>query len=140
MKRTLIIYLCSLLTIAVYAEPLNDKEDIKQVITDLVKGIDEQDGDRILRTFRENATLQATNQGKIIAVPYDQFAKMHASKRFGGRQREMTIESIDITDGIIANAKVVAQDDVVHYVYYLNLSKTDGKWLIQGFMQHSKKK
>ncbi|WP_208501924.1 nuclear transport factor 2 family protein [Roseivirga sp. E12] len=139
MKKIMMMLACSLITMTSMAKT-GDKGDIEKVITTLMKGVDHQKGDEILKTFRENATVQATNQGKIISVDYKQFAAMHASKKFGGRDRSVEIVSVDITDGIMATAKVVAQDDKVHYVYYLNLSNTDGKWLIQSFLQHSKLK
>lgn len=138
MKRIVSVLACFLLLFTAKANAMNDKEQIKEVIQSLMKGVDLQDGDRILKTFRNDATLQATNQGRIISVDYKQFAEMHASKKFGGRNRKVEISSVDITDGIMATAKVIAWDDKVHYVYYLNFSNTDGKWLIQSFLQHSK--
>jgi|GEM_PF-5387500 len=122
------------------ADVRNDEAEIKKVIHQLLKGVDTQNGDMILEVFRDDATLQATNQGKIISVDYKQYAELHASKKFGGKDREVKISTIDLTDGIVASAKVIAQNENLHYVYYLNFSNTDGKWLIQNFLQHSRTK
>ncbi len=134
------ILTCLLIVMGVMSNPMNDESDIKKVVMALMNGVDQQNGDMIIKTFRDNATVQATNQGKIISVDYKQFAEMHASKRFGGRDRKVEIESVEVTDGIMARAKIIAYDDKVHYVYYLNFSNTDGQWLIQNFLQHSKMK
>lgn len=139
MKKLMIISLCSMLMTWNMAD-VNDKVEIEKLIYQLMKGVDTQDGELILAVFRSDATLQATNQGKIISVDYKQYAELHNSKKFGGQKREVEISNIDLTDGIIASAKVIAQNESLHYVYYLNFSNTDGKWLIQGFLQHAKVK
>lgn len=138
MRRILIVGTCLLMTVGMVANSVSDKTEIEALIEALMKGVDEQNGDMILKNFRENATIQATNQGNIISVEYKQFAAMHSSKKFGGRDRKVKIESVDTVDGILGTAKVVAYDSKVHYTYYLNFSKVDGKWLIQSFLQHSK--
>lgn len=138
MRKLMITGMCLLMTMGMVANAESDKTEIEVLITSLMKGVDKQNGDMILKTFRESATVQATNQGNVISVDYKQFAEMHASKKFGGRDREVKIVSVDMTDGILGTAKVLAYDDKVHYTYYLNFSKIDGKWLIQNFLQHSK--
>ncbi len=114
--------------------------EIETLISTLIDGIDQQDGPKIASVFSENASLFATNQGNIMSVPPQQFAELHESKKFGGRERELKVIQLDITDDITASAKVEAFDDTVHYVYYLTFTKTDGRWLIQTFLQHSKMK
>ena len=119
----------------------NDESEIRAVIEGFSAGVDKQKGDMIANAFREGAGFYATNnRDKIISVTPTQLAEMHQAKKFGGRDRKLTIKSVDITDDIVASAKVIAQDDVVYYAYYVTLSKIEGKWLIQSVLQHSKKK
>lgn len=119
----------------------SDENDIRAVIEGFSSGVDKQMGSMISDAFREGAGFYATNnRDKIISVTPVQLAEMHQAKKFGGRERKLTIKSVDITDDIVASAKVIAQDNMVHYTYYVTLSKIEGKWLIQSVLQHSKKK
>ncbi|MEP1095829.1 MAG: nuclear transport factor 2 family protein [Cyclobacteriaceae bacterium] len=119
----------------------SDESEIRAVIEGFSSGVDQQKGIMISDAFREGAGFYATNnRDKIISVTPTQLADMHDAKKFGGRKRNLSIEEVDITDDIVASAKVIAQDDVVYYAYYVTLSKIEGKWLIQSVLQHSKKK
>lgn len=119
----------------------DDKEKIEKVIQKFSSGVDKQMGKMILETFRDGAGYYATNnRDKILSVTPTQLAELHEAKRFGGRDRQLAISNIEISDDIVAVAKAIAQDDVVHYVYYITLSKIGGNWLIQSVLQHSKMK
>jgi hypothetical protein len=118
----------------------DETSEIHAVIHKLTTGVDQQDKALLLEAFREDAALFATNPAGdgLIAVAAGAFADMHESGRFGGQQREVVIESVDITEGLVAAAKVVASTEQVHYIYYLGLTKVDGTWLVQTFLQRSR--
>lgn len=119
----------------------NEKDEIKRVISEFTNGGDQQSGTMISNAFRDGAGFYATNnRDKVLSVTPIQLAEMHEAKKFGGRVRKVTIENVEIDDNIIGFAKVIAEDDVVHYVYYITLSRIDEKWLIQSVLQHSKMK
>lgn len=123
----------------VYAQTEGDAAKIKKVITQFSDGVDQQSGRLILSSFRDSAGFYATNNGdKVLSVTPAKLADLHQAKKFGGRDRDLTIEQLDIEDGIVAAAKVIAEDEKVFYVYYINLSKIDDNWLIQSVLQHSK--
>ncbi len=142
MKQILFTILLSLVGYTSYAQSESaDETAIKKTIFNLVKGQDLQNGNQITSAFRQEASIFATHQGtKILSLPVAKFAAVHESKQFGGHKREMSIESISISDDIIASAKVIAENQKVHYVYYLTLTNVENKWLIQSYLQHSKMK
>lgn len=124
-----------------YSQAESDERMIKKVITQFSSGVDQQSGHLILSSFRDGAGFYATNnRDKVLSVTPTKLADLHEAKKFGGRDRELNFEQLDITDGIVATVKVIAQDEKVFYVYYMNLSKIDDSWLIQSVLQHSKMK
>lgn len=118
----------------------DDRSAILDTIRHLTDGVDTQDGAMLSNAFHEDAAIFATSPDgdELIALPAAAFAKVHAEKRFGGQKREATVASLDITEGLIANAKVVAENDDIYYTYYLGFVKLDGKWKIQSFLQRSR--
>jgi len=76
----------------------------------------------------------------MISVSTETFVELHASRKFGGQQRSVVIQRVDVTDDLIATAKVVASNDEVHYTYYLGLVKVNGEWMVQTFLQRSRPK
>ncbi len=134
---TLLVYMSLGLSTVTLA---HDTSEITTVIHKLTTGADLQDADMLLAAFREDASLFATNPAgdNLIAVTAAAFADMHGSKRFGGQQRDVVIEQIDISEELVASAKVLATNDEVHYTYYLTLTKVEGSWLIQTFLQRSR--
>ncbi len=134
----ILLFLGCLTSMETYAQ--EDHQAIKKIIEGLTKGIDQQNGAMIKNTFRESSGLFATRKGEVMALPYTDFADLHEAKKFGGRDRTVTVQDLDVTDGLVASAKVLAEDQKVHYTYYLTFSKVEGSWLIQSFLQHSKMK
>ena len=118
----------------------DDRSEIADTINRLTKGIDEQDGDRLRSAFRDDASIFATNPAgdDLVSLTAEAFAQLHADGRFGGQQRRVSIDNVDITEGLIAQAKVIAQNDEVHYTYYLGFVKLEGEWKILNFLQRSR--
>ncbi|MEM7500801.1 MAG: nuclear transport factor 2 family protein [Pseudomonadota bacterium] len=118
----------------------DDRSAILDTIRLLTDGVDTQDGAMLSDAFHEDAAIFATSPDgtELVALPAAAFAKVHAEKRFGGQTRSATVANLDITEGLIANAKVIAENDAVHYTYYLGLVKLDGDWKIQNFLQRSR--
>lgn len=119
-----------------------DKEKITKVIETFSEGIDTQNATMIENVFAKDVGLFATSpDGKnIITMPAAQFAKLHGEGKFGGRARTLEIEYLDVTDNLVATAKVIASDEKVHYTYYLSFFKNGEHWLIQTMLQRSKMK
>ncbi|MEP5613076.1 MAG: nuclear transport factor 2 family protein [Cyclobacteriaceae bacterium] len=138
---TLLIALALSSSFIACTQSKGDENEIRAVIQGFSSGVDQQKGSMISDAFRDGAGFYATNnRDKVLSVTPTQLADMHEAKKFGGRERKLSIKNVDITDDIVASAKVIAEDDVVYYAYYVTLSKIDGKWLIQSVLQHSKKK
>lgn len=118
----------------------DDQRDILDTIERLTSGVDTQNGDLLRQAFREDAAVFATNPSGdgIISLTADTFAQLHADKRFGGAERSVSVGDVDITDGLTAQAKVVAQNAELHYTYYLSFVKLEGVWKIQSFLQRSR--
>lgn len=118
----------------------DDREHLTQSIHRLTNGVDDQDGELLRQAFHDDAAIFATNPAgdALVTLSAESFAGVHADKRFGGQQRSVRIESLDVTDGLIAHAKVIAENDAVHYTYYLGFTKLEGTWRIQSFLQRSK--
>ena len=117
-----------------------DEVAITKIIETFVKGIDEQDGEKIAKTFYEGSSLNAfaPDGKKIITVSSEQFAKLHQDKKFGGQVREVKIKHLTVTDKLQASASVDAFNEKVFYNYRLTFIKQDGKWLIISMMQRSR--
>ena len=118
----------------------SDETEIKKVIESFVKGVDNQNGEEIIKTFYEGSTLFAfaPDGKKIILLPAEQFAKLHQEKKFGGQNRTFDIKDLSVTDGLQASANVDAYNEKVFYNYRLTFIKQDGKWLIVNMMQRSR--
>lgn len=140
--KTITFILLTFLSLGSYSQSKMEKDAVKNVINKLVRGVDNQDGKMLLEAFHETSGLFAfTPDGSnMLSVTADQFAGMHASGKFGGRERKMEIKSLDINDeGLIASAVIHAFDDEVFYDYRLTLFKIEGKWGIVSFGQRSRK-
>ena len=108
----------------------------------LMQGIDRQEASTLHSSLLTNAGIFATNPAgdSMISVSTETFIELHASKKFGGQPRSVVIERVDVTDELIAAAKVLAFNDEVHYTYYLGLVKVNGEWMVQTFLQRSRPK
>lgn len=113
---------------------------IEKAIYALTKGQDMQDGPMISTAFTDDSYIAATSPGgdKTIVLTPSDFADAHQAKKFGGQDRETEIVYVDVTDDLIATAKVLAYNERVHYTYYLTFTKTSGDWVIQSYLQRSK--
>lgn len=143
MKKTiLLITLLFLLSSISYSQDVthNEKEKITMVIKTFSEGIDTQNAEKIESTFMNDFIFHGTRpDGKsLVSLSGTDLAKAHAAGRFGGRARTVRIEYLDITENMIASAKVVAYDKKVHYTYYITFFKEGDKWLMRTILQRSK--
>ena len=118
----------------------NETDAIKVTIERLMEGVDQQDGALLSLSLAPNAGIFATSPdgSSIISVSAESFIELHATKKFGGQKRAVEIAYLDITDDLIATAKIVASNSDVHYTYYLGLVKSEGAWKVQTFLQRSR--
>ena len=123
-------------------DDLADETGIRKVIKTFVKGIDNQNGDEIMKTFYEGSSLFAFKpDGKgIVTLSAKQFAAAHQAKKFGGQKREFHVKDLSVTDGLQASANVTAFNEIVFYNYRLTFIKQEGKWLIVNMMQRSRQR
>ena len=135
--RILILSIAQLFVPSAFAD---DRSDILDVIERLTSGVDTQDGALLTQAFHGDAAIFATNPAgnDTISLSAATFAKVHADKQFGGVSRTVSVSDIDITDGLIANAKVIAKNSDLHYTYYLGFVKLDDEWRIQSFLQRAR--
>lgn len=133
----IVIGLLALFSVPVAA---HDTGEIVAVIEKLTAGVDAQDAALLQEAFSEDAALFATRPDGdgMITLSASAFAAAHGNKQFGGQQRNVTIEYVDIADDLVAVAKVLAANEQLHYTYYLGFSKIDGAWRIQTFLQRSR--
>ena len=117
-----------------------NKKDIQKAIQNMVKGKDLQNGKMISDAFWDDIAIFATRGPEILTVSRKQFIDLHETKRFGGHKRNYKIKHLTINDNGIANAIVIAEGDTIYYEYYLGLTKKNGQWKIQTYLQHSEKK
>ena len=144
MKKTIkkSILICMLVgSVMGYSQDENNNEkDIKKAITAMVKGVDTQDSNKIALGFWDDAAIFATRGTEVLTVPVAQFIALHKAKKFGGQDREFEIKNLMINEAGIAHAQVIAQNENIFYEYQLGLTKKEGTWRIQTFLQHAEKK
>ena len=140
MYRGIIAFLCLMSVSVTKIASADDYSEIVETINNLTNGVDIQSGEQLQRAFHANAALFATSPAgdELINLSAEVFASLHEEKQFGGQERQVEIVQVDITDGLTAQAKVLAYNDQLHYTYYLSLAKLSGIWKIQNFLQRSK--
>tara|TARA_R110002073_G_scaffold188346_2_gene347062 strand:- start:588 stop:1034 length:447 start_codon:yes stop_codon:yes gene_type:complete len=118
----------------------SDLASIAQLIHDFGAGVDRQDGPLLERAFYQEGVVYgfSADGASIITLPAQQFATLHEEKRFGGQQRELLIQGLSVTDGLLASASVNAFNDEVFYNYRITFIKTDGAWKILTATQRSR--
>ena len=140
--RALLLATLSIVVTSATALLANETDSIKATIMKLMQGIDHQEASMLYASLLTNAGIFATNPAgdSMVSVSAETFVELHASKKFGGQTRSVLIERVDVTEDLIAAAKVVAFNDEVHYTYYLGLVKVNGEWMVQTFLQRSRPK
>ena len=113
---------------------------VDAVVRAFALAVDQQDGVVLREVFRPDAAIFATNPAgdALINVSAGDFARLHEEKRFGGAERRVVIDSVAIVDDLLANVKLRAFNDSLHYTYFLGLAKLNGEWQIQTFLQRSR--
>lgn len=112
---------------------MTDKNKIEQAIIDFVKGGDESNVELLNKVLHQDFTVNSynfmgTNTVKIISK--EEYLSNIREGKFGGKPREMNIESIDIS-GAIAMVKLhIESSDKLFVTYNSLVLDIDKEWKI----------
>ncbi len=112
---------------------MTDKNKIEQAIIDFVKGGDESNVELLNKVLHQDFTVNSynfmgTNSVKIISK--EEYLSNIREGKFGGKPREMKIESIDIS-GAIAMVKLrIESSDKLFVTYNSLVLDIDKEWKI----------
>ncbi len=121
-------------------EESQDEFKIRQVIAKFTDGVDSQDGEAPREALPSEGVIYGftADAASLLKLEPATFADLHAEKRFGGEPREVSIDNLSITDGLLASASVFATNEDVFYNYRLVLVKLDSTWKILSVTQRSR--
>ncbi|MBP8308055.1 MAG: nuclear transport factor 2 family protein [Burkholderiaceae bacterium] len=110
-----------------------DQAAIEQTIQTYFDGLYEGDADKLGSVFHDNSALTWDLDGKISVLPRDAWLKMvreRPSAKSQNLARDDAILLLDQSGPTTAFVKVKCQIPPRYFTDYLNLLKTNGKWLI----------
>lgn len=110
-----------------------DRTAIEQTIQTYFDGLYEGDADKIASVFHESSALTWEQEGKISILPRDAWLKLvreRPSAKSKGLARDDGILMLDQSGPTTAFVKVKCQIPPRYFLDYLNLIKSDGKWVI----------
>lgn len=121
-----------ILTSAINASnPPADEDVVKQVVTTYVTGTDTKNADALESVLHDAATIVGHNKLRNQYATYssDEYVDAVKRGRIGGWKRQLSITSVDVTDGT-AMAKIIVTDSKLKQFEYITLIKVDGAWKI----------
>ncbi len=110
-----------------------DRAAIEQTIQTYFDGLYEGNADKIASVFHESSALTWDQDGKISILPRDAWLKLlreRPSAQSKGLARDDAILMFDQSGPTTAFVKVKCQMPPRYFHDYLNLIKSDGKWVI----------
>ncbi len=110
-----------------------DRAAIEQTIQTYFDGLYEGNADKIASVFHESSALTWDQDGKISILPRDAWLKLlreRPSSQSRGLARDDAILMLDQSGPTTAFVKVKCQIPPRYFQDYLNLIKSDGKWVI----------
>ena len=110
-----------------------DRAAIEQTIQTYFDGLYEGNADKIASVFHESSALTWDQDGKISILPRDGWLKLlreRPSAQSKGLARDDAILMFDQSGPTTAFVKVKCQMPPRYFHDYLNLIKSDGKWVI----------
>ena len=110
-----------------------DRSAIEQTIQTYFDGLYEGDADKLGSVFHESSALTWEQDGKVTILPRDAWLKAvreRPSAKSKNLVRDDAILVLDQSGPSTAFVKVKCQIPPRYFNDYLNLLKTDGRWLI----------
>ncbi len=110
-----------------------DRSAIEQTIQTYFDGLYEGDADKLGSVFHESSALTWEQDGKVTILPRDAWLKAvreRPSAQSKNLARDDAILVLDHSGPTTAFVKVKCQIPPRYFNDYLNLLKTDGRWLI----------
>ncbi len=109
------------------------KTDIKKVATQFVQGADDQDAELLKRVLEPNSIQYALIGGKFNTFSAEQYIKMVADKKLGGKPRKITFKHAELLSNNMAVVVINAVSSEHDFLYHLSLARSaNGKWEIVG--------
>ncbi|MBX2870897.1 MAG: nuclear transport factor 2 family protein [Saprospiraceae bacterium] len=118
--------------ISLFAFTPSEVNSIREVVESYSKAGDNQDVEAIEAVLHEGFRVVWNDPGKntVSLISKADYVQLLGAKKIGGDKRKVIIESIDISEGINANVRVVLDGEKGDFWNLLSLVKHDGKWLI----------
>jgi hypothetical protein len=110
-----------------------DRAAIEQTVQTYFDGLYEGNAEKIASVFHESSALTWDQDGKISILPRDAWLKLlreRPSAQSKGLARDDGILMLDQSGPTTAFVKVRCQIPPRYFHDYLNLIKSDGKWVI----------
>ncbi|MBK6787459.1 MAG: nuclear transport factor 2 family protein [Betaproteobacteria bacterium] len=111
----------------------DERDAIEQTVRTYLDGLYEGDADKLASVFHETSVLTYEQDGKLIALPRDQWLKAvrdRPAPKAKGLPRDDVILSVDQAGPTTALVKVKCQIPPRFFTDYLSLLKIDGRWVV----------
>lgn len=111
----------------------DERDAIEQTVRTYLDGLYEGDADKLASVFHETSALTYEQDGKLIALPRDQWLKAvreRPAPKAKGLPRDDVILSVDQAGPTTALVKVKCQIPPRFFTDYLSLLKIDGRWVV----------
>lgn len=135
MKTMLLALLAIGLPLSVQAQDNDkDKTAIIEAIENFAQGADNQNPERVAQSLHPQSWQYLPSKEGVMAFSQEQYLGMLKAKKIGGTERTMDVESIDITEGYIASARVRLQKGERVFLHQMGLMKVDASWKIMSVL------
>ena len=138
MKKWLCLFISLIvggISAGVYAQDHDaDRTAIIEAIEDFAQGADSQDPERVAASLHAQSWQYMPAPDGVRAFNQEQYLGLLKAKRIGGTPREMKVESVDITEGYIATARVQLQKGERVFLHHIGLMKVGEAWQIMSIL------
>ena len=116
-----------------FAQSNPEEKSISNAVKSFAEAGDQQDVEALRRVTHDNYRL-VWNSGKDDPFIADKamFLGQFEKKEWGGDQRKVTVESVQVFDGFNAVAKVISDGKKAQMRSLFTLIKVEGEWKIIG--------
>lgn len=131
--KMLILFLSMFSFLSVLGQTKEDETSVKKVVKSFIKSGDDHNVGT-LKSVLHNSYRLVWYGGKDAPFIADKsaFISKIAKKEWGGDERDVTVEHVEVFDGINATAKVISDGMKTQMRSMFSLIKVDGEWKIIG--------
>ncbi len=110
----------------------SEVNSIREVVAVYAKAGDLQDASKMEKVLHEGFRVVWNDPAKktVSLISKADYMQLLEAKKIGGDKRKVIIESIDISEGVNASARVTLDGEKGVFWNLLSLVKVDGKWLV----------